>query len=55
MAKNKLSIYLIKEENIFEEESKTKIKVLKEYSTNKTLYHLPSYIHEPNWLKSFLI
>lgn len=57
MAKNKLSIYLIKEgiteENIFEEESKSKIKVLREYSTNKALYYLPTYIHEPNWLKSF--
>lgn len=55
MAKNKLSIYLVKEgvteEEIFEEESK--VKVLKEYSPNKILYYLPSYIHDPNWLKSF--
>lgn len=55
MAKNKLSIYLIKEgvteEEIFEEESK--VKVLKEYSPSKILYYLPSYIHDPNWLKSF--
>lgn len=55
MAKNKLSIYLIKEgiteAEIFEKESK--VKVLKEYSSNKVLYYLPSYIHEPNWLKSF--
>ena len=55
MPKNKLSIYLVKEgvtENeIFEEECK--VKVLKEYSANKVLYYLPTYIHEPNWLKSF--
>lgn len=55
MAKNKLSIYLVKEgvteKEIFEEESK--VKVLKEYSPNKILYYLPSYIHDPNWLKSF--
>lgn len=55
MAKNKLSIYLIKEEikeeEIFEEDSG--VMVLEEYSEKKKLYYLPSYIHEPNWLKSF--
>lgn len=49
MAKNKLSIYLIKEgleeENIFEKESK--VKSLKEYNDNKRLYYLPSWIHSP--------
>ena len=55
MAKNKLSIYLIKEdineEEIFEENSG--VNILKKYAENKILYYLPSYIHEPNWLKSF--
>lgn len=55
MAKNKLSIYLIKEdineEEIFEEDSG--VNVLEKYTENKVLYYLPSYIHEPNWLKSF--
>lgn len=55
MAKNKLSIYLIKEDinekEIFEENSG--VNILKKYAENKILYYLPSYIHEPNWLKSF--
>lgn len=55
MAKNKLSIYLIKEgvneEEIFEMESK--VQILKEYNNNKKLYYLPSWIHSPNWLDGF--
>lgn len=55
MSKNKLSIYLIKEEiteeKIFEKDSR--VMILKEYSEKKKLYYLPSYVHEPNWLKSF--
>lgn len=55
MAKNKLSIYLIKEgtseEKIFEE--RAKVKILEKYSEDKILYYRPSYIHEPNWLKDF--
>lgn len=55
MAKNKLSIYLIKEgvneEEIFEKESK--VQILKEYNNNKKLYYLPSWIHSPNWLDGF--
>ena len=55
MAKNKLSIYLIKEgieeESIFEKESK--VQLLKEYNDNKKLYYLPSWIHSPLWLGGF--
>ena len=55
MAKNKLSIYLIKEgiseEEIFEKDSK--VKVLKEYNENKKLYYLPSWVHSPNWIDDF--
>lgn len=55
MAKNKLSIYLVKEEihkdKIFQEDAQ--VEILNEYSENKILYYLPSYLHEPNWLKNF--
>lgn len=55
MAKNKLSIYLIKEEieeeKIFEEDSG--VELLKEYNQNKKLYYLPSWIHSPIWLNGF--
>ena len=55
MAKNKLSIYLIKEdikeEEVFEKDSG--VMVLEEYSDKKKLYYLNSWVHEPNWLKSF--
>lgn len=55
MAKNKLSIYLIKEgineEEIFDEESN--VQLLKEYNENKKIYYLPSWIHRPNWLDGF--
>ncbi len=55
MAKNKLSIYLIKEEikeeEIFDKDSG--VMILEEYSENKKLYYLNSWVHEPNWLKSF--
>lgn len=55
MTKNKLSIYLVKEgiteEKIFEKDSK--VKVLEKYSEDKVLYYIPSYIHEPKWLKDF--
>ena len=55
MAKNKLSIYLIKEgineENIFDKDSN--IQLLKQYNNNKKLYYLPSWIHSPRWLDDF--
>ena len=55
MAKNKLSIYLIKEEikeeEVFEKDSG--VRILAEYSDKKKLYYLNSWVHEPNWLKSF--
>lgn len=55
MAKNKLSIYLIKEgideENIFEKDSN--VQSLKEYNSNKKLYYLPSWIHSPIWINGF--
>lgn len=55
MAKNKLSIYLIKEgideANIFEKDSN--VRLLKEYNTNKKLYYLSSWIHSPIWIKDF--
>lgn len=55
MAKNKLSIYLIKEEieeeKIFEEDGG--VQLLKEYNQNKKLYYLPSWIHTPIWLNGF--
>ena len=55
MAKNKLSIYLVKEEIIEEEifEQDSGVTILEEYSDKKKLYYLPSHVHEPNWLKSF--
>lgn len=55
MAKNRLSIYLIKEEieeeKIFEKDSG--VQLLKEYNQNKKLYYLPSWIHSPAWLNDF--
>lgn len=55
MAKNKLSIYLIKEgideENIFDKDSN--VQLLKEYNSNKKLYYLPSWIHSPIWISGF--
>ena len=55
MARNKLSIYLIKEgvneENIFDEDSN--IQLLKKYNNNKKLYYIPSWIHSPRWLDEF--
>jgi len=55
MAKNRLSIYLLKEgieeDAIFEKDSG--VKVLKEYNKNKKLYYLPSWIHAPIWTKDF--
>lgn len=55
MAKNRLSIYLIKEgikeENIFDETNN--VQLLKEYDNNKKLYYLPSWIHSPIWLNAF--
>ena len=55
MAKNRLSIYLIKEEieeeKIFEKDSG--VQLLKEYDQNKKLYYLPSWIHSPAWLNGF--
>ena len=56
MARNKLSIYLIKEgineENIFDEDSN--IQLLKKYNNNKKLYYIPSWIHSPS-LMNFLV
>lgn len=56
MAKNKLSIYLIKkeieEEKIFDKE-KNNVEVLKKHDENKISYFIPSYVHPPTWLKSF--
>lgn len=56
MAKNKLSIYLIKEEieedKIFDKE-KNNVEILKKHSDNKTSYFVPTYIHPPVWLKNF--
>ena len=56
MAKNKLSIYLIKkeveEEKIFDKE-KNNIEIFKKHDDNKISYFIPSYIHPPIWLKSF--
>ena len=50
MAKNKLSIYLIKEEieedKIFDKE-KNNVEILKKHSDNKTSYFVPTYIHPP--------
>ena len=55
MAKNRLSIYLIKEEieeeKIFEKDSG--VQLLKEYNQNKKLYYLPSWVHTPAWLDTF--
>lgn len=56
MAKNKLSIYLIKDgiedDEIFDKEN-DKIEVLKEYNENKKLYFVPSYVHQPSWMNDF--
>ncbi len=53
LAKNKLSIYLIKtgipDDAIFKEE----LDVLQEYGIEKVAYYVPSSIHPPQWLNSF--
>lgn len=56
MSKNKLSIYLIKEEitdlqDIFENEKQ--VKELHRYSDNKCAYFVPSDVHPPKWLRGF--
>lgn len=55
MAKNKLSIYLIKEgidaENIFNKDYD--VNILKTYTENKKVYYIASSIHSPNWLENF--
>jgi len=56
MSKNKLSIYLIREEitdfrNIFEDENQ--VEELYRYSGNKCAYFVPSDVHPPKWLKGF--
>lgn len=55
MARNKLSIYLIKEgkkdEEIFNNEKE--VKILKEYSENKKAFYVPSSTHKPIWLEKF--
>ena len=55
MAKNKLSIYLIKEGILFEDVFSTekRVEVLKEYSKDKIMYYIPSRVHEPSWVNSF--
>lgn len=55
-SKNKLSIYLIKNEitdisNIFKDFDK--IIEFNKYDENTVAYCLPSYIHEPAWMKGF--
>ena len=55
-SKNKLSIYLIKNEitdmsNIFKDFDK--IIEFNKYDENTVAYCLPSYIHEPTWMKGF--
>ena len=56
MSKNKLSIYLIKEEieedKIFDKE-KNNVEILKKHSDNKVSYFVPTYVHPPVWLKNF--
>ena len=56
MAKNKLSIYLIKDEikedKIFDKE-KNSVEILKKHSDNKVSYFVPTRIHPPVWLKNF--
>lgn len=54
--KNKLSIYLLKKditdpEEIFENNSI--IEVFQRYDDGSVAYYVPSYTHEPIWLKSF--
>ncbi len=56
MSKNKLSIYLIKEEisdvmSIFEEEAE--VQELLRYSDKKCAYFVPSNVHAPKWLTNF--
>ncbi|MEN6325275.1 MAG: DUF6119 family protein [Syntrophomonas sp.] len=56
MAKNKLSVYLIKEgitdiNDIFHEEYP--VKELHKYSDKKCAYFVPSNVNPPKWLKSF--
>ncbi len=56
MAKNKLSIYLIREDitstdDIFE----TDVVELRRYTDDKCAYYKPSYIHSPPWLRTFFI
>ena len=57
MAKNKLSIYLIKKEinditdigAIFKQD----MKIFEDYGENKKAYFLDSFIHEPKWVRNF--
>ncbi len=54
MAKNKLSIYLLKEDvNNLEDIFKQDMKIFKKYNENKVAYCLDSHIHEPKWVKNF--
>lgn len=54
--KNKLSIYLLKSEivnidDIFDKPDS--IQVFQKYPDGSVAYFVPSYVHEPSWLKSF--
>ena len=56
MAKNKLSIYLLKsdvcdKEDIFE--ASDKVQELKVYADGSVAYFLPSYVREPSWMRGF--
>lgn len=55
-SKNKLSIYLIKNEitdikDVFKDFDN--IKEFNKYDENSVAYYLPSYIHEPAWMEGF--
>lgn len=55
-SKNKLSIFLIKNEitdikDVFKDFDN--IKEFNKYDENSVAYYLPSYIHEPAWMKGF--
>lgn len=54
MAKNKLSIYLIKE-GILENSDifKNELTALQEFNENKIAYYVRSNSHQPTWLNNF--
>lgn len=55
MAKNKLSIYLIKKDKNINEifDPEKNVQELRRYSDNKIVYFVQSWVHEPEWMMDF--